>query len=66
MTAIGNLLITWTLKSVLLGRTNDYTIKLYDQAVIADQFRYGYSDIVVTLEDEVKRARLSGKSAKKQ
>eukprot|EP00474_Spongospora_subterranea_P008741 CRZ09199.1 hypothetical protein [Spongospora subterranea] len=63
VSATGNLLITWNMKNVLRGRINDYTVKVYDEAVVADQFRYGHSDIVVALPDDVKRAHFHPKKS---
>ncbi|CEO98325.1 Vacuolar import/degradation Vid27 C-terminal domain-containing protein [Plasmodiophora brassicae] len=57
VSATGNLLVTWKMKDVQRGRLNDYTVKVYDESVVADQFRYGHSDVVVALPDDVKRAR---------
>lgn len=62
VTSIGPYIITFDLKSILNNRTK-YTVKRYQENVVADNFRWNHDkDIVVTLESDVileKRTRLS-------
>jgi hypothetical protein len=62
VSATGHLLVTWVLKSVQRGRIYDYTIRAYDENVVADQFRFGHTDVVVALPDDVTTARFKKKS----
>lgn len=54
VTATGPFVITWSMKKVLAGRRDPYSIKRYAEQVKADDFRFGSdSNIVVALPNEV-------------
>jgi hypothetical protein len=54
ITATGPFIITWTLKKVLSGRKDPYTIKRYEEDVKADNFKYGSDkNVIVALPNEV-------------
>ena len=54
ITATGPFIITWSLKKVLAGRKDPYSIKRYSEEVKADNFRFGSDkNIVVALPNEV-------------
>ncbi|PNS21709.1 hypothetical protein CAC42_1563 [Sphaceloma murrayae] len=54
ITATGPFIITWSLKKVLAGRRDPYSIKRYSEEVKADNFRFGSDkNIVVALPNEV-------------
>lgn len=54
ITATGPFIITWSLKKVLGGRKDPYTIKRYGEDVMADNFRFGSDkNVIVALPNEV-------------
>jgi hypothetical protein len=54
ITATGPFIITWNLKKVLAGRKDPYTIKRYEEEVMADDFKYGSDkNVIVALPNEV-------------
>lgn len=54
ITATGPFIVTWSLKKVLAGRKDPYSIKRYQEEVKADNFRFGSDkNIVVALPNEV-------------
>ncbi|KAK4545084.1 hypothetical protein LTR36_003635 [Oleoguttula mirabilis] len=54
ITATGPFVVTWSLKKVLAGRKDPYSIKRYSEEVKADNFRFGSDkNIVVALPNEV-------------
>ena len=54
ITATGPFVVTWSLKKVLQGRKDPYSIKRYSEEVKADNFRFGSDkNIVVALPNEV-------------
>ena len=54
ITATGPFIVTWSLKKVLAGRKDPYSIKRYSEEVKADNFRFGSDkNIVVALPNEV-------------
>ncbi|PSK46465.1 hypothetical protein B9Z65_5433 [Elsinoe australis] len=54
ITATGPFIVTWSLKKVLAGRRDPYSIKRYEEEVKADNFRFGSDkNIVVALPNEV-------------
>ena len=54
ITATGPFVVTWSLKKVLEGRRDPYSIKRYSEEVKADNFRFGSDkNIVVALPNEV-------------
>lgn len=58
VSATGNLIVTWNLKTVRRGKLFDYKLKLAADSVVANQFRYDHADeVVVTLPDDVLTAR---------
>lgn len=54
ITATGPFIITWSLKKVVAGRKDPYTIKRYEEEVMADNFRFGSDkNVIVALPNEV-------------
>jgi hypothetical protein len=54
ITSTGPFVVTWSLKKVLQGRRDPYSIKRYSEEVKADNFRFGSDkNIVVALPNEV-------------
>ncbi|KAK3699314.1 Vacuolar import and degradation protein 27 [Vermiconidia calcicola] len=54
ITSTGPFVVTWSLKKVLQGRKDPYSIKRYSEEVKADNFRFGSDkNIVVALPNEV-------------
>lgn len=54
VTATGPFVVTWSLKKVLAGRKDPYSIKRYAEEVKADNFRYGSDkNLIVALPNEV-------------
>ncbi|KAI9927719.1 hypothetical protein AWENTII_012642 [Aspergillus wentii] len=54
ITATGPFIITWSLKKVVAGRKDPYTIKRYGEDVMADNFRFGSDkNVIVALPNEV-------------
>ncbi|KAK8183180.1 vacuolar import and degradation protein [Phyllosticta capitalensis] len=54
ITASGPFVITWSLKKVLAGRKDPYSIKRYAEEVKADNFRFGSDkNVIVALPNEV-------------
>ncbi|RAK78692.1 uncharacterized protein BO72DRAFT_401522 [Aspergillus fijiensis CBS 313.89] len=54
VTATGPFIITWSLKKVIAGRKDPYTIKRYGEEVMADNFRFGSDkNVIVALPNEV-------------
>lgn len=54
ITSTGPFVVTWSLKKVLQGRKDPYSIKRYSEDVRADNFRFGSDkNIVVALPNEV-------------
>ncbi|KAB8220538.1 VID27 cytoplasmic protein-domain-containing protein [Aspergillus novoparasiticus] len=54
ITATGPFIITWSMKKVLAGRKDPYTIKRYSEEVMADNFRFGSDkNVIVALPNEV-------------
>ncbi|KAI5297746.1 hypothetical protein KEM55_004290, partial [Ascosphaera atra] len=54
ITATGPFIVTWSLKKVLAGRKDPYTIKRYAEEVKADNFRFGSDrNVIVALPNEV-------------
>lgn len=54
ITATGPFIITWSMKKVLAGRKDPYTIKRYEEEVKADDFKYGSDkNVIVALPNEV-------------
>lgn len=54
ITATGPFVVTWSLKKILAGRRDPYSIKRYSEEVKADNFRFGSDkNIVVALPNEV-------------
>ncbi|KAF2152671.1 VID27-domain-containing protein [Myriangium duriaei CBS 260.36] len=54
VTATGPFVITWSLKKVLAGRRDPYSIKRYSDEIKADNFQFGSDkNIVVALPNEV-------------
>ena len=54
ISATGPFVVTWSLKKVLAGRKDPYSIKRYSEEVKADNFRFGSDkNIVVALPNEV-------------
>lgn len=54
VTATGPFIVTWSMKKVLAGRKDPYSIKRYSEEIKADNFRFGSDkNIVVALPNEV-------------
>ncbi|POS82797.1 hypothetical protein EPUL_006217, partial [Erysiphe pulchra] len=54
ITATGPFVVTWSMKKILNGSKEPYTIKRYTEEVKADNFRYGSDkSVIVTLPNEV-------------
>ncbi|KAL5337315.1 VID27 cytoplasmic protein-domain-containing protein [Aspergillus crustosus] len=54
VTATGPFIITWSLKKVVSGRKDPYSIKRYSEDVMADNFRFGSDkNVIVALPNEV-------------
>ncbi|GKZ22116.1 hypothetical protein AbraIFM66951_008852 [Aspergillus brasiliensis] len=54
VTATGPFIVTWSLKKVVAGRKDPYTIKRYGEDVMADNFRFGSDkNVIVALPNEV-------------
>ncbi|EAW09468.1 uncharacterized protein ACLA_036730 [Aspergillus clavatus NRRL 1] len=54
VTATGPFIITWSMKKVVAGRKDPYTIKRYAEEVMADNFRFGSDkNVIVALPNEV-------------
>ncbi|KAJ5692513.1 Vacuolar import and degradation protein 27 [Penicillium macrosclerotiorum] len=54
ITATGPFIITWSLKKIIAGRKDPYTIKRYAEDVMADNFRFGSDkNVIVALPNEV-------------
>ncbi|OJJ48639.1 hypothetical protein ASPZODRAFT_14766 [Penicilliopsis zonata CBS 506.65] len=54
VTATGPFIVTWSLKKILAGRKDPYSIKRYAENVMADNFRFGSDkNVIVALPNEV-------------
>ncbi|KAK6414197.1 Vacuolar import and degradation protein 27, partial [Oleoguttula sp. CCFEE 5521] len=54
ITATGPFVVTWSMKKVLAGRKDPYSIKRYSEEVKAENFKFGSDkNIVVALPNEV-------------
>lgn len=54
ITATGPFIVTWSLKKIVAGRKDPYTIKRYEEDVKADNFRFGSDkNVIVALPNEV-------------
>lgn len=54
ITATGLYIVTWSLKKIIAGRKDPYTIKRYAEDVKADNFRFGSDkNVIVALPNEV-------------
>lgn len=54
ITATGPFIVTWSLKKIIAGRKDPYTIKRYAEDVKADNFRFGSDkNVIVALPNEV-------------
>jgi VID27 C-terminal WD40-like domain len=54
ITATGPFIITWSLRKVLGGKKDPYTIKRYAENVMADNFKFGSDrNVIVALPNEV-------------
>ncbi|KAF2759980.1 vacuolar import and degradation protein [Pseudovirgaria hyperparasitica] len=54
ITATGPFIISWSLKKVMAGRKDPYSIKRYSEEVKADNFKYGSDkNLIVALPNEV-------------
>ncbi len=64
ITSTGPFLVTWTLKKVLAGNKDPYSIKRYAEKVMSDNFEYGSDkNVILALPNEVDM--VSRKSFKK-
>ncbi|KAJ3117592.1 hypothetical protein HDU96_006190 [Phlyctochytrium bullatum] len=54
VTSTGPYVITWNFRRIKQGKLDDYTIKKYNQTVVADNFKYGQDkSIIVALPEDV-------------
>lgn len=54
VTSSGPYIISWNFRHVKNGKLDSYTIRKYDENVVADQFKFNdKKDIIVTLGDNV-------------
>lgn len=54
ITSTGPFIVTWSMKKLLAGRKDPYTIKRYEENVMADNFRFGSDkNVIVALPNEV-------------
>lgn len=54
ITATGPFVVTWSMKKILAGRKDPYSIKRYSEEIKADNFKFGSDkNIVVALPNEV-------------
>ncbi len=54
ITATGPFIITWSMEKVLAGKRDPYTIKRYEEEVMADDFKFGSDkSVIVALPNEV-------------
>lgn len=54
ITSTGPFIITWSMKKVIAGRKDPYTIKRYEENVMADNFRFNSDkNVIVALPNEV-------------
>ncbi|KAJ5884946.1 Vacuolar import/degradation Vid27-related protein [Penicillium taxi] len=54
VSSTGPFIVTWSLKKILAGRKDPYTIKRYSENVMADDFRFGSDkNVIVALPNEV-------------
>ena len=54
ITSIGEYIINWNFTKVLKGILNDYKIKKVNQNVLANMFKYNKSQIVVTMDKNLR------------
>jgi len=47
ITVTGPFIITWSMKKVLAGKRDPYTIKRYEKEVMADDFKFGSDKSVI-------------------
>jgi len=60
VTATGPFVVSWSMKKVLAGRKDPYSIKRYSEEVKADNFRFGSDrNMIVALPNEVDMVRRS-------
>lgn len=53
VTSTGPWVISWNFQKVINGQLSSYTIKKYENDVVADNFKFGQSNIIVALKDNV-------------
>lgn len=54
VTATGPFIITWSMRRVLAGKSDPYTIKRYEEEVKADDFKFGTDkNVIVALPNQV-------------
>ena len=54
ITATGPFIVTWSLRKILAQRKDPYTIKRYEENVMADNFKFGSDkNVIVALPNEV-------------
>ncbi|KAI9698097.1 MAG: hypothetical protein M1820_007605 [Bogoriella megaspora] len=60
VSATGPFIVTWSLKKILAGRKDPYSIRRYAEQVKADDFRFGSdSNLIVALPNEVEAVKKS-------
>jgi hypothetical protein len=61
VTATGPFVITWNMKKVIKGQRDQYSIKRYEEKVMADEFRFGSDrNVIVALPNEVNMVKRTG------
>ncbi|KAK3078606.1 hypothetical protein LTS18_007084, partial [Coniosporium uncinatum] len=60
VTATGPFVVSWSMKKVLAGRKDPYSIKRYSEEIKADNFKFGSDkNMIVALPNEVDMVRRS-------
>ena len=60
VSATGPFIVTWSLKKILQGRKDPYSIRRYSEQVKADDFRFGTDkNLIVALPNEVEAVKKS-------
>jgi hypothetical protein len=60
ITSTGPYIITWNFRQVKNGRLHDYSIKKYEENVVADNFKFGADrNIIVALASNVQMVKKS-------
>jgi len=61
VTATGPFVVTWSMKKILAGRKDPYSIKRYAEEVKADDFKFGTDkNVIVALSNQVEMVGKAG------